>query len=300
MKHAASLMMIATVMSIVVCAASAGAEEAELASFSVSTLAEVNVEDSLAQEGVVTFDPTTTSDGDGALKIVHSGAGPKSVSLFRVPLEGVEDTVLWYKAAVRAQGATGKAYLELWCEFPGGNRYFSRALDQSLTGTTGWRHSQTPFFLKEGHQPRAVLLGVRFEGPGAVWIDDVRLVKGSSSWLGQFNLEDNPGAVLGVLGGILGAMVGIWGGIAGTLASKGRARAFVLTSAWVIILLGAALAGIGGYCYFTRQPYGVWFPMVLAGGIIALVVLANYPALARRYTLLEASRLEAMDRSDNL
>ena len=113
----------------------------------------------------------------GATRVRCKSDKPVSVSLIEVPLPPLEDTVLEYRARLRSEDVANIAYLEMWCVFGEKEAYFSRDLDQPLTGTQTWVRRATPFFLEADRQPQKVLLGLRFEGPGTVWIDDVRLTR---------------------------------------------------------------------------------------------------------------------------
>ena len=72
----------------------------------------------------------------------------------------------------------GTAYLEMWCVFPGSGEYFSRALQNPLSGTIDWTTMETPFFLQKGQKPELIKLNVVINGKGTVWVDDITLTKG--------------------------------------------------------------------------------------------------------------------------
>ncbi len=84
---------------------------------------------------------------------------------------------LIYRARMRSEGLRGKAYLEMWCVFPGQGEFFSRALQSPLSGTNDWTSQETPFFLKKGQDPSRVKLNLVIEGEGTVWLDQVVLAK---------------------------------------------------------------------------------------------------------------------------
>jgi hypothetical protein len=85
---------------------------------------------------------------------------------------------LIYQAKVRTEEMVGRAYLEMWCHFPGKGEFFSRGLLSPLTGTTNWMTEETPFLLKRGEKPDLVKLNLVINGKGTAWIDDIRLLKG--------------------------------------------------------------------------------------------------------------------------
>ena len=46
----------------------------------------------------------------------------------------------------------GKVYLEMWCSFKGKGQFFSKAIENALTGTNNWTVQEAPFFLKKGEK----------------------------------------------------------------------------------------------------------------------------------------------------
>jgi hypothetical protein len=123
----------------------------------------------------VEFDSTTSSDGNGSLKI--SAADSTTVRLYQVGDLDVENARLIYRAQIRTDGVQGKVYLEMWCRFPGLGEFFSRALHAPLTGSTAWTLQETPFFLEPGQNPDQIALSIVVTGPGTVWVDDIALLK---------------------------------------------------------------------------------------------------------------------------
>ncbi len=133
-----------------------------------------------SMEGLITrsgvdIDNQITSDGKGSLRVTASG--PTTVRLFEVSGLNIDNARLIYQARVKAEGLTGQAFLEMWCHFPGKGEFFSRGLQNPLTGTVDWTTEETPFFLRKGEMPDYVKLNLVVNGTGKVWIDDVRLIK---------------------------------------------------------------------------------------------------------------------------
>jgi len=131
--------------------------------------------DELITRSGVQIDTGVTSDGHGAARI--DAAGPLTVRVAELELPSVEDTRLTYRARLRTEGLEGRAYLEMWCAFPGQGEYFSRALHDPLSGSVGWITQETPFFLEAGQRPSRVKLNLVIEGRGTVWLDDVTLTR---------------------------------------------------------------------------------------------------------------------------
>ena len=96
-----------------------------------------------------------------------------------------------------------------------------------------------------------------------------------------------------ILGGGGGTLAGIWGALAGTLAPRGKAKTLVLGFGIGLAALGAILAGVGLYALIDGQPYGIWYPLVLAGAIVALVTGTLIPLVRKRYAEAEARVLAA-------
>lgn len=131
-------------------------------------------------DGVITqtgveLDKAVSSDAGGSLHLTTTDS--TTVSLFETGDLKVENARLIYSAKIRTQDLKGKAYLEMWCHFPGKGEYFSRGLTDPLTGSQDWSSQETSFFLKKGEDPDQVKLNLVVTGPGEVWIDDLRLVK---------------------------------------------------------------------------------------------------------------------------
>jgi hypothetical protein len=129
-------------------------------------------------EGVVdasetSIDAQVSSDGKGSIRI--EARQPKTVHLFEVLGFEAEDAKLLYRARLKAENLSGKAYLEMMCHFPDGREFFSRGLEDPLSGTAGWTTQEIPFFLKKGERPDLVRLNVVVEGTGTVWADELQL-----------------------------------------------------------------------------------------------------------------------------
>lgn len=102
----------------------------------------------------------------------------RSVRLFEVPDPGVENSMVTYRARLKAEKLEGRAYLEMWCRLPGRGEFFSKGMAQPVTGTSDWASYETPFLLEKGQRPDLIKLNVVIEGKGTLWIKDVELLKG--------------------------------------------------------------------------------------------------------------------------
>lgn len=131
-----------------------------------------DLEGVLTQSGVK-LDTKISSDGKGSLRI--RAKKTTTIRLFEVKDMDIESSRLTYQARLRSEKVKGKAYLEMWCHFPGHGEYFSRGLQTPLTGTTKWTTEEVHFFLKKGEKPDFVKLNVVIEDSGTVWVDDIYL-----------------------------------------------------------------------------------------------------------------------------
>ena len=127
------------------------------------------------QRDAVKLDTYVSSDGKGSLRI--TATEPVRIRLFEVGDLELSDTALVYSAKVHSENLEGKAFLEMFCHFPGKGEYFSRSLNMAVSGSTGWVLQKAPFYLKKGEDPDKISLNIVIDGRGKVWIDDIRLVK---------------------------------------------------------------------------------------------------------------------------
>ena len=137
-----------------------------------------NMEGIISQTGLQ-IDKDISSDGNGSLRI--EATEPMVVHLFELDDIDIEQAQLTYKARLRTENVKGQVYLEMYCVFEGAGEFFSKDLEQPLSGTTEWTTRQTPFFLKKGENPDSIKLNLVIKGTGTVWIDDIRLLKSAAS-----------------------------------------------------------------------------------------------------------------------
>jgi hypothetical protein len=98
------------------------------------------------------------------------------IRLFEVQDPQVEQCVVTYRAMMKTAGLQGRAFLEMWCRFPGRGEFFSKGFHQAVTGSTDWTSHETPFYLKKGQMPNLIKLNVAVEGVGKIWIKDIELL----------------------------------------------------------------------------------------------------------------------------
>ena len=101
----------------------------------------------------------------------------QTIRLFEIQNPDAEQCLVTYRATMRTEGLAGRAFLEMWCRLPGRGEFFSRGLNQAITGTTDWTSYEIPFYLKKGQRPDLIKLNLVIEGRGKVSMKDVELLK---------------------------------------------------------------------------------------------------------------------------
>lgn len=101
------------------------------------------------------------------------------------------------------------------------------------------------------------------------------------------------GLIGGLGGGGFGALGGILGAAAGILAPRGRGKPVIVGAMTSIVVIGVAALVSGIVAVTGGQPYHVWYPLVLIGGILTVVVGSLIPVVMLRYRQAEARRLDA-------
>jgi hypothetical protein len=62
-----------------------------------------------------------------------------------------------------------------------------------------------------------------------------------------------------------------------------------------MVAVGCSLALVGAAAAWMSQPRHVWYPLLMIGGLAAVVGLVVLPAVRRRYAADELRRMSAMD-----
>ena len=101
---------------------------------------------------------------------------PQTFRLFEVEDPEAQQCLLTYRATIKSDELASRAFLEMWCRFPGRGEFFSRGLHQTVNGTTEWASFEIPFYLKKGQKPDLIKLNVVVEGIGKVWLKDIELL----------------------------------------------------------------------------------------------------------------------------
>ncbi len=128
------------------------------------------------------FRTTDRTLSQGAITVAQEGwvvdsKEEQTIRLFEVQKPQAEQCLLTYRAKLKTDGLTGRSFLEMWCRLPGRGEFFSKGLNQAVTGTTDWASYEIPFYLKKGQRPDLINLNLVIEGRGKVWLKDVQLLK---------------------------------------------------------------------------------------------------------------------------
>jgi hypothetical protein len=244
--------------------------------------------------------PGEGPDGSTALQLRAAAPGTTSYRLVTIDHPGVTAPGYVIVGQVRYLGVEGQGYFEMWSVFPNGQRLFSRTLAAdgalaALHGESSWRGFALPFSLSDTDgTPTRLEINLVLPGRGTVWLGPMRLERVASQaggvrgawWSVRFG--SLAGAVLGSLGGVVGALIGVLGGL-------GRARRLVLSLLVGMVGVGGSLALLGAAAAWSSQPRYVWYPLLMIGGLAAVVGFVILPAVRRRYAADELRRIAAMD-----
>lgn len=102
------------------------------------------------------------------------------------------------------------------------------------------------------------------------------------------------GTYFGALaGGIGGALAGILGAVGGFLAPKGKGKSLVVGGMCFFFVFGVCSLAVGLAAVIQGQPYGIWYPFTLVGGLFAVIMGALLPVVLRSYRQADERRLRA-------
>jgi hypothetical protein len=262
---------------------------------------------------------TAAGQAFSALRVENTVSRPRTVRVLALRRPALAAKRYAVVGRVRYRGVQGDGYLQMWSHFPEGGRYFTRTLAPSgpmakLTGSSGWRRFVLPFDARQADAPPSrIAVDVMLPGRGTVWLGPLTLGEQSGAGAGirrgrageEHRRRDRASAAPGgawwsaATAGLLGAGGGVglavlalalyWLGLR-------RRRPRLLRKVLPFVLLVAA-GGLGaGFVALVRgQPYAVYYPLLLLGGLgVGLVLL--FGLLARRLTAqLELRRMQAMD-----
>jgi hypothetical protein len=171
----------------------------------------------------------------------------------------------------------------------GGDERTSKSF-YDIQGTSNWKPQEFSIAVSRAPGedfPTQLELELSLPGDGTVYLRPIKLLGFVGNWWSP------PQA--GLIGGIGGSVIGCFGALLGLLASKGKARNFVLTTMKIFIALGILLTIAGFVAVVSSQPYAVWYALLLPGVILTLVFSLTLPSIQRRYDELEIRRMTSVD-----
>jgi hypothetical protein len=132
-----------------------------------------------AIEDAHVIDYSVSSDGNGSLRI--DATRRQLVDLYRIwgEEEDLSFRQLVYQADVRTEGATGDVFLVMQAgitSVPGGSMSVV-GRDAAIRGTNDWTTLQAKAGNPGGSHLLEATLQLHIDGPGTVWIDNVKLIK---------------------------------------------------------------------------------------------------------------------------
>lgn len=187
----------------------------------------------------------------------------------------------------------------LWNYFPGDQAYFSKSMGAPgtpfgpLSSEDGLRRLVLPFdVMGQPIAPTRIKLLATLP-PGAtlelsnVQLRPFALLAGPRLWFSQREA--------GFLGAGLGTTVGLLGAAIGVLAARRRARTVVKALLAGTVILGFASLAFGVAALIFKQPYHVFYPLLLVGVIATFLPLALIPAMRSTLQTLDERRMAAID-----
>ena len=136
-----------------------------------------------------------------SLRVTNPDGVTRTIPLFEIDEPGLKIPRYVICGEVSGEGIEGKAYLEMWSFFSGGERYFSRTLAEvgpmgSLSGTFGFRPFNLPFTAKPGMMPEKLAVNVAFQGRGTVSLGNLLLLELDSE---EYFLRSRPASWIGLV-----------------------------------------------------------------------------------------------------
>ena len=253
----------------------------------------------LVQQHQLSGGEVISIDGMSVLKIENTNDAPQDIILLKISDASVIKKANILYGEIKHESVSGNSTVMLMSRFPpdasGGDEINVRQNGAFLNGTSNWRPYQfrvtSNSFNRNGlnrmQLPTQLEIHLYLAGPGTVYLRPIKLL----GFIGSWWLPQQ----IGLIGGIGGSVIGFFGALLGLLASKGKARNFVLTTMKIFIALGILLTIAGFVAVVSSQPYAVWYALLLPGVILTLVFSLNLPSIQRRYDELEIRRMISVD-----
>src|SRR5579859_183818 len=249
-------------------------------------------------------------DGTWALKIENTKDTPFTFQLLTITHPPISKEVFALFGRMRYEkvaGQSGPWQVQMLVDFPPvptqpQGMQFGRTFE--FSGTSDWTDMILSFHRATAgawsNPPTRLEISLALPGHGTVYLRPLQLV--------EYDAKDAPvfagmpastrwwsGRVAGLIGGIAGSIIGCFGALIGCLAGIGKARRFVLSLTKILIGLGILLTISGVVAVVFRQPYAVWYPLLLAGVVLVSALGINLRSIKRRYDDLEIRRMNSID-----
>lgn len=248
--------------------------------------------------------PATGETSFAQVKMTNTEAKPLAARVITIENPGITQATYAVTGQVRYENVEGKGFLEMWSVFADGRRFFTRTLGvgsmSPMEGSSDWRELMLPFNIRDGKaRPTRLIINVVLPSKGTVYLGPLKLIQPAAGLtMGVPGQWWSPMAAAkwgGVLGGGFGALIGILGGLIGWLAPRGKARGFV-TTIWTVFLAASAATLIAGIIALgERQPYWVFYPLLLTGFIGTVVMSPLTFVIRRAYNHAELRKMNAQD-----
>ena len=103
----------------------------------------------------------------------------------------------------------------------------------------------------------------------------------------------NMGLVGGIGGAVIGTISGLYGAAVGILAPRGKCRVPIMVVHVLMFVLGLGVLIAGIVAVSSGQPYAVYYPLLLAGGIVSVLFAFLFPVIVIQFRQADARRLDA-------
>jgi hypothetical protein len=255
----------------------------------------------LADAGKLTAG-TITGAPDNALKVENPGPRAMSATVLTIVQPKITTDFYAVTGDMRYDNVEGDGFLEMWSHFGETAAYFSRTLGitgpmAKLTGTSDWRTFTLPFNAKgASSRPSKLVVNVQLPAKGSVFLRNLKLVQ-STGFDGAATQTGGSWSdrTAGIIGGVGGALIGCLGTLIEWLAVRGKAQRFVVNAVRVLIGAGVAFLLGGLVAVALRQPYGLWYALLLLGVLVVVIFPFRLRRYQNRYREFELRRMTSMD-----
>ena len=248
-------------------------------------------------------------DGVDVFKVENDQSVPKTERIATIEYKP-KSSVYVLRGRVRHHEIEGESYFQVLHVMPDGSRYYSRTLTESemqrrIPGTNGWREFELPFNLM-GAKPELVTLEIDaiMRGKGTIEVTELTVsdlsgidltsafrLPASGEWF-DARTGNMGGGIGGTLMGCYGALFGI---LCGILVPLGKGKRLLYGMILFAFVMGVFSLVVGITAVFCGQPYHVWYPFVLLGGITIFVFPAPYLTIRQQYAQVELRKMQALD-----